>query len=407
MLSDHPLSVSGVGTQSRWLIEGLLKTGKYKFNVLGGAVKHESHDLNVINEDFIVKPVDGFGNRDLLRNILGVEQPDVLLLFTDPRFFIWVWEMEDEIHKICPIAYWHLWDNHPYPEFNDVLYESTDLINCINYPTYEMIKVHHPDVTNYIPHSIPKDVFHRLPEEDVMKMKVSLLGLDKINNFVGVWVSRNAKRKMPSDVIISWKMFLNELQEKYGHQDATLIMHTDPTDSQGPNLNHVIGLTETKGKVFFSNKRIGFQEMNAIYNIADFTILRSSNEGFGLSTLESLYAETPVIVHKTGGQTRQCVDWRTGEEYGFALDPEARTLAGSQIIPYIYEDHVSHQTVANSFMKMYELGKEKRREIGRKGREYALKEYSYENMIRSWDSSLTDLVEKWKNDNRTWKVETL
>jgi hypothetical protein len=27
--------------------------------------------------------------------------------------------MEDEIHQICPITYWHVWDNDPYPAFND------------------------------------------------------------------------------------------------------------------------------------------------------------------------------------------------------------------------------------------------------------------------------------------------
>ena len=37
MLSDHPLSTSGVGTQARWLIHGLINTGKYSFRCFGGA----------------------------------------------------------------------------------------------------------------------------------------------------------------------------------------------------------------------------------------------------------------------------------------------------------------------------------------------------------------------------------
>ena len=90
LLSDHPLSTSGVGTQARWLINGLINTGKYTFRCLGGAMKHSDYQTVVVNDDFIVKPVDGFGDRNLLRVLLATEKPDALMLFTDPRFFIWV-----------------------------------------------------------------------------------------------------------------------------------------------------------------------------------------------------------------------------------------------------------------------------------------------------------------------------
>ena len=83
----------------------------------------------MVNPDFVIKPVDGFGNHDIIRNILISERPDAVLLFTDPRQFMWLWEIEDEIHQFCPIAYWHVWDNDPYPAFNTVWYQSTDLIN--------------------------------------------------------------------------------------------------------------------------------------------------------------------------------------------------------------------------------------------------------------------------------------
>ena len=42
-LSDHPLSPSGVGTQTKYIIEGLLKTGRYQIISFGGAVKHEDY----------------------------------------------------------------------------------------------------------------------------------------------------------------------------------------------------------------------------------------------------------------------------------------------------------------------------------------------------------------------------
>lgn len=402
LLSDHPLSTSGVGTQARWLINGLINTGRYSFRCLGGAMKHSDYQTTVVNEDFIVKPVDGFGDKNLLRVLLATEKPDALMLFTDPRFFIWVWEMEDEVRQICPIVYNHLWDNPPWPEFNKVLYESTDLINCINYPTYQMVSERFPEKTNFIPHALPAEVFKPCSDNEVSNIKKKLLGDSRSNHFIGLYVSRNARRKMPSDLIQSWKMFLDQLEAKHGHRNATLVMHTDPNDHEGPNLHHVIDLFGLKGNVFFSKDRVGFEEMTALYNASDVVLSRSCNEGFGLSTLEGLYCGKPMVTIKTGGLTRQVVNWETGEEHGVGLDPEVRSLVGNQMVPYIYEDFVSHQTYANAIMKVFEMGPEKRKEIGNKGRQYALKEFSIDRLVSEWDRTLQETFKTWDSQPK-WK----
>ena len=44
VISDHPLSPSGVGTQTKYFIEALLKTGRYKVVCLGGAIKHNNYN---------------------------------------------------------------------------------------------------------------------------------------------------------------------------------------------------------------------------------------------------------------------------------------------------------------------------------------------------------------------------
>ena len=167
VLSDHALSTSGVGCQTRFLIEGLLAKypGEWTFRQFGAAVKHSDYSTISISDDFIIKPIDGFGDPNLIRTTLAIEKPDILLLFTDPRFFIWLWEMEDEIHQVCPIAYWHVWDNHPVPTYNSVLYESTDLINCHSYLTYKFVNDMYPDKTNFVPHALPDDLFFPIPED--------------------------------------------------------------------------------------------------------------------------------------------------------------------------------------------------------------------------------------------------
>ena len=333
VLCDHPLSTSGVGIQARYLLDGLVATGKYTFRVFGAAIKHSDYRTVKVNDDLIIQPIDGFGNRDMLRVTLANEKPDALFLFTDPRFFLYVWEMEDEIHQICPIVYWHVWDNDPYPAFNKPLYESTDLINCLSYKTYELIAPNFPNKTHYIPHSLPKDLFFPLPGDDVKRLRAEILGSTKADNFTVLWINRNARRKMPSDVIDAWRIFLQQLQLKYGHKRATLIMHTDPNDAEGPNLLHVMELMGVKDNLVFSTERVEFDKINILHNISDCCINIATNEGFGLSTLEAMYCAKPIIALTTGGLTRQVIDYRDGTENGIALQPDARDFVGSQMVP--------------------------------------------------------------------------
>lgn len=407
ILSDHALSTSGVGTQTRHLVNGLLQKGGWTFRQFGAAVKHTDYRTVVVNEDFIIKPIDGFGNRDLIRVTLATEKPDLLFIFTDPRFFVWLFEMEDEVHQICPIAWWHVWDNLPYPAFNAPLYESTDLINCHSHMTYEMIKEKFPKKTNFIPHAIPEEIFYPLSTSEKRNYKSQLLGHNKLDHFVGIWVNRNARRKRPSDVLESWKIFLDDLQRKHGHRRASLIMHTDPLDQEGPNLYAVSDLLGIQENVVFSKERLGFDKMNILYNISDFCINMSFAEGFGLATLEAMNAGIPIIAAKTGGMTRQVVDHRDGSHNGIALDIDFKTLVGSQGVPYIYEDYVKNESAACAIMKMYEFSDIEKSNLGKKAFNYARTEFNYQNVVDKWHETSMNLVENWKKDRKTFSIREM
>jgi len=404
ILSDHALSTSGVGTQTRHLVEGLLEKGGYEFRQFGAALKHTDYRTIVVNDNFIIKPIDGFGDRDLIRVTLATEKPDILFIFTDPRFFIWLFEMEDEIHQVCPIVWWHVWDNKPYPKYNETLYQSTDIVNCHSYLTYEMINEHFPEKTNFIPHAVPENVFFPLSKSDIEKYKVQVLGFDKRDHFVGIWVNRNAKRKRPNDVLHAWKLFLDKIEEKYGKRNATLIMHTDPLDQEGPNLAVSSEMLGIHKNIFFSRDRVEFDKMNILYNISDVCFNISYAEGFGLPTLESMQAGKPIIALKTGGLTRQVVDHRDNSENGIALDIECQTLVGSQQVPYIYEDYVSAQTTADAFFKLYEMSQDERDALGEKARSYALSEFKFQDTVDRWHGVLEDLHSDWKKNYKRWEM---
>ena len=360
----------------------------------------------IVNDDFIIKPIDGFGSRDLLRVALATEKPEVLFIFTDPRFFIWLFEMEDEVHQICPIAWWHVWDNYPFPAYNSALYESTDLINCHSHMTYEMIKEHYPDKTNFIPHAIPEEIFFPITPEANVAYREKILGEKNKDAFVGIWVNRNAKRKRSSDVLVAWKKFLEDLEEKTGERNAHLIMHTDPLDQEGANLYLVSEQLKIEKNVYFSTDRLDFDKMNILYNISDFCLNMSYAEGFGLSTLESMQTGTPIVAVKTGGLTRQVVDHRDGTENGVALDVDLKTLVGSQQVPYIYEDYATCENIANGIMKMYEMSKEEKAALGEKSRKYALSEFNLSDTVDMWHTTMKTLAENWKKEYKSWECKT-
>jgi len=407
VLSDHALSTSGVGVQTRHLIEGLLEKNRYTFRQFGAALKHNDYRTVVVNEDFIIKPIDGFGNRDMLRVTLATEKPDALLIFTDPRFFIWLFEMEDEIHQMCPIVWWHVWDNTPYPKFNSPLYDSTDLLNCHSHHTYTQISEHYPEKTNFVPHTVPKNIFFKLPEDKILESKKELIGSNREDHFVGIWINRNAKRKRSSDVLESWKIFLDMLERKHGHRKATMVMHCDPHDSEGANLIQVAEMLNVQDNVLFSRDRIDFDQMNTLYNISDFCLNISFAEGFGLSTLESMMTGTPIIATKTGGLTRQVEDHRDGTENGIALPIEFRTLVGSQNVPYIYEDYVSTSTVGSAIMKLYDMSDKDKLSLSQKVMSYVESEFNYQDMIDEWDKLLWKKINNWEETYERYKVNTI
>ena len=265
-----------------------------------------------------------------------------------------------------------------------------------------------PEKTNFVPHAVPTDIFRPLPDEEIKSWKVKLLGPKRADHFVAFWNNRNARRKRPGDVIEAWKLFIDKLQEKHGHKNAVLLMHTDPFDQEGPNLQEVARVMGVEGNVTFSKERIDFNQMNVLYNITDFTLNISFAEGFGLSTLEAMTVGKPIIALKTGGLTRQVVDHRDGSENGVALPVELRALVGSQQVPYIYEDYVTSETVSEAILKLYEMGPEGRKVLGEKARNYALSEFSSEATIDAWHNTLNKLIDDWKEKKAgNWKVVTL
>lgn len=398
-LGDHSLVSSGVGTQSRYLFEGLLRTGRYTIRSLGGAMKHVNYSPQKLTEwgdDWIIFPIDGYGNQNILRQLMDAEKPDAIFCITDPRFYGWLFDMSDEIRdRGIPLHYWHVWDNFPTPKYNRNHYASCDHVACISKLTHTILKdLGFNDSSSYIPHAVDKDIFKPFDEKQILENKEKGLTENK-DKFVVFYNSRNARRKMTSDVLKVFKMFL----DKVGQDEAFLLMHTDPHDNEGANLLAVadmLGLKNTQ--IAFSKERVPPEQMSIFYNIADVTMNISNNEGFGLSCLESLSCGTPVIVNETGGLQDQVKD-EEGNQFGVCVTPATRSLTGSQQIPYIFDDRCSDEDLVNALVKIYEMTTEQRRELGQKARDWTQRAFPMDKMINSWDEIITKYVKLYQDNN--------
>jgi len=400
VISDHPMAPSGVGTQTKYFIEALLATGRYKFVCLGGAVDHPDFSPQKVEgfgDDWIVHPVKGYGDANVIRSALTTVKPDILWFMTDPRFYGWLWDMENEIRAYMPMVYYHVWDNYPPPEYNRPFYLSTDVIVSISKVTHDVVSEVAPDVENiYLPHAVNSNIFKKLDEDDIEEFAIEHFeehyDPDRVIFF---WNNRNARRKQSGSVI--W--WFNKFAEEVGPEKVQLIMHTDPKDHHGQDLEQIIHhLGADDGRIILSTQKVPPEILSMLYNLADCTVNIADAEGFGLATLESLSCETPIIVNMTGGLQEQVTN---GEEwYGIGIEPVSKAIIGSLTVPYIHEDRISEESFMDALRTMYEMTPEERSALGKAGRKHVEKNYNFEDFNKRWVEVADNIIEKhgsWGN----------
>ncbi len=426
LLSDDILSTSGIGTMSKTFVLGT--ADKFNWVQLAAALNHPDHGKVADISEMVNKETGltdssvklylntGYGNEEILRHILEVEKPDAILHFTDPRFWDWLYAMEYSIHQDykIPIMYYAIWDNFPYPYWNASSYSCCDLIMAISKQShlihkkvldYASVRTLEVDQVNagdkvvpgdvlvkYVPHGIDGTKYFPILEgsdiyEEYKKFKDDFETKNN-SNFVIFWTNRNVRRKQPGDVMLAYRIFLDSLP-KEDAKKCVLFMHTSPIDENGTDLfavkRAILGEGKDSYKVIFSVNKLEVKALNFFYNLADVTLNIASNEGFGLSSAESLMAGTMVINNVTGGLQDQMRfeedggEWYTPDEqlptnHGGLLEkcgewaipvfPSNRSLQGSLATPYILDDRACPEDVAEALMTVYNMSKDERRRRG-------------------------------------------
>ena len=436
LLSDDIRVHSGVGTMSRALVTGTIH--KYDWCQMAGAISHpEVGKVSDISDDLKKKtgiqdaycrlyPVNGYGDQNILRQILSVEKPDAIMHFTDPRFWGWLYAMEHELRQTTPLMYYNIWDDLPFPHWNEPFYESCDALMAISKQTYNINKhvcqakprVEGVDL-NYVPHGIDEKEFFPIPSgtqtAELNDVKKELLQ-NKEYDFTVFFNSRNIRRKGTSDLISAFATFTEKLADK--GKKCCLILHTDPVDDNGTDLPAVARVIAPGRNIVFSNAKIPSNIMNCLYNIADVVCNPSSAEGFGLSHMEAMMSGTPTIATVVGGLQDQMgfkingkeitvedfseeipsnSTGKLSKEYGDWVYPmfPNMSLQGSPPTPYIYDSRPTIDDIIKGLEFWYNVEGEERKARGMKGRKWAIQngftqDAMCEGMVNSIDSCFSN-----------------
>jgi glycosyltransferase involved in cell wall biosynthesis len=438
LLCDDIRVHSGIAHMGRELV--INTAHHYNWVNLGGAVKHPeqgqrfdlSEDTNkqagITDSSVTLYPTDGYGNPDIVRQLIQIEKPDAIFIITDPRYWVWLFEMENEIRKQCPIVYLNIWDDYPAPLYNETFYESCDALLGISKQTVNINKLVLNDkignkIIKYVPHGVNHKNFKPLTSEEksskeFIEFKNQILN-GKEYDFVLFFNSRNIRRKQIPDTILAFRHFVDRLSKEKAAK-CLLLLHTQPVDEHGTDLPAVIDLLCPEYcNVKFTGGMFDPIRMNWLYNLADAQILLTSNEGWGLSLTEALVVGLPIIANVTGGMQDQMrfvkdgvwVDFDadfpsnhrgTIKEHGkwaFPVYPTSRSLVGSVPTPYIFDDRCEPEDAADRIEEVYNLGVEGRKEAGDAGREWALGDeagFTSEKMGNRVIDALEELFETWE-----------
>jgi hypothetical protein len=410
LITDDIRVHSGVATVGREIV--LHTAQHFNWVCLGGSIKHpeagKRFDLSqstnetsgLTDASVFVYPIDGYGTQELIRNIIDLEKPDAILLITDPRYFIHIFQIENEIRKNIPIAYLNIWDDYPAPLYNKAYYEACDLLMGISKQTVNINKLVLGDkaknkVIRYVPHGLNHEIMKPLDKNDVdlIKFKKNIFG-NKEYDFVLFFNSRNIRRKQIPDTMLAYKLFIDQLPIEQAKKCA-FVLHTEVVSEHGTDLEAVreLLLEGEQYNVYFSSNRFSTEEMNLLYNCTDAQILLTSNEGWGLSLTEAILVGNPIIANVTGGMQdqmrfsndeggwidfdadfpsnhngtiKECGDW------AFPVFPTNRSIVGSPQTPYIWDDRCTAEDASAQIMNAYKLGREELKRRGLEGREWAL-----------------------------------
>lgn len=425
--TNYANSKTGFGKNAKNLLTYLYKTGKYELInyangiVVGnpdfarfpwktlGSIPNNQQEIDVINRDQALAKEAGYGGY-LIDRIIQEEKPDVWIGIEDPWGFTKYYEKK--------------W----YPKTNTILSTTIDSLPLLQ----EAVDYAKNEKNFFVWSEFAERAYHKLGIKNVKTIhgmvdhsnfkalnyfdKEDLRRANGIepDAFVGIFVFRNQLRKSLPNLLEGYKKFRDENPEI---NKSYLILHTHAGEGwnikrqielNGINPNeilitytcracgnwHVAKYTEVEKDCPFCGAQKGMitcnvmngiteEDLCKVYNLADYYIHPFTSGGMEIPIFEAKLCELPTIV----------TNYSCGED---ACVPESATL------PLEFSSYHEHGTefqkastypssIAKQIKKVLKMDRIKRKELGVKGREWTIKNYSIEAVGKQWEELLDSL----------------
>ena len=329
LLASHPNLSTGYGKIASNICNELVKThdviylGFQNFNNLN--IKRQVNDKVKLYDLYKMDPdsINGFGDNAILP-ILRHENPDIIIIYNDHQICSDVLKLIKDI-KCKKFCYLDLVYEYHYPKN---IYFIRD--NCDKILTFtDSWKFHLNDVYN-VPNEQMYTLYHGVSQISPTLTKEQL-GFKK-DDFVILSLNRNDSRKNLDIVILSFLIYFDTCPNK-----ESLYLFINCHLEAGINILEYLKIMCKSLNLDYSyiNDHIktppnaGYvtdEYINSLYQCCDLGISITSGEGFGLTVIEHLLYNKPVICSRI-----PVFEELLGKDYPFFINPVSQG--------YSYDNH--------------------------------------------------------------------
>jgi len=424
---------TGFGRHSKAILTRLFKTGKYDLVEYASApIKHndpvcksvpwkcygaipDSNEeyKNICSGDNLKERLIGYGHY-YIDKIIELEKPDVAIFVED------IWGVN---------GYWHKpW----FKKIHSIIWSPVDSL-----PTHELMadaakhtknlwvkadfarKDLHAQGFTHVetwPAIIDQDPFFPLDPDTRTKYR-QILGLDEDTFIIG-FVFRNQLRKLVGSLIDAFKIFKEEQLKVNPNFKAKLLLHTFWDESEGWNIPQLIRQNKLDNEDIVTtylcykcnritiksysgqqencqscgteksvnnpsvNKGITESELNIVYNMMDFYCHPMTSGGFEMPILEACLAGLPIATCPYS-----CGETYTNNPDVFAFDLSYYRERSSNFL----KCQPSVDSIVKSFEHYYSMGKDGRKEVGNKMRQWATDNFNPDVYVKKLEEFIDNL----------------
>ncbi len=395
---SHPISSNtGFGKVSRWVATHFDQTGHNVFAVhqtMKGLPIYPRR-LNYLDmKNLVLLPIgdDPWGS-DVIPGYIDEYDIDIVWTLLD----IWCnpWIADQGPTWIRHITF----DTANTTEFwlSECKIRETDIPIAFSKFGRQLLLDHGVDWGTYIPHGVDVKTYRPLKASEDRGTIRRRFGLPEDAFIVGM-VAHNQIRKN----IDRWLYAFQEFASK--NPDAYAVLHTQPKDKMGWDINILLQELDLVGRVYFTNLNaklsadlwVTEKDMARLYKAMDVHMLLTGGEGFGLPIIESMACGIPNVatawttpIEFFSEQKTEVITKDDGtEEEIVVMDCQRGLLVD---IETVLVHHTAGQWAAASarhaaqMLQLLHDDEGLRKSMGKKARDFVVRDYAWPKILKKWD----------------------